>query len=244
MRVQISWMADPPLVVPFAYHQILQGVVYHHMRNDYHHSTFIHEEGFVYGQRHFRMFTFSHLMGEEVTVKDRNLVFSGRVSFEITSPDVYMIRTIADSVQKNGILIGKQSYSKVQVRLSDFAVETSESSIVVKAISPITVYSTDADTGKTTYYHPRQEEFAMGINDNFQRKYMAYYGVAPSSYIGIEPVKVGPKDKCVTTYKNLYITGYSGIYRLDGPRKYLDFLYQSGVGAKNSQGFGMISFSK
>ena len=36
------------------------------------------------------------------------------------------------------------------------------------------------------------------------------------------------------------LTAYSGTYELFGERKYLDFLYQTGLGSKNSQGFGMF----
>ena len=36
------------------------------------------------------------------------------------------------------------------------------------------------------------------------------------------------------------ISGWYGEYYLVGKRKYLDFLYQTGLGSKNSQGFGMF----
>ena len=48
------------------------------------------------------------------------------------------------------------------------------------------------------------------------------------------------KDKYLTKYKGFFINGWKGIYQLSGERKYLDFLYQTGLGAKNSQGFGMF----
>ena len=34
--------------------------------------------------------------------------------------------------------------------------------------------------------------------------------------------------------------GYKGVYKLEGERKYLDFLFQVGLGSKCSQGFGMF----
>lgn len=46
--------------------------------------------------------------------------------------------------------------------------------------------------------------------------------------------------KMVTKYQGHYIIAWYGEYILSGKRKYLDFLYQVGIGAKNSQGFGMI----
>ena len=46
--------------------------------------------------------------------------------------------------------------------------------------------------------------------------------------------------KLVTRYKGILITAWYGTYQLTGERKYLDFLYQTGLGAKNAQGFGMF----
>ncbi len=76
---------------------------------------------------------------------------------------------------------------------------------------------------------------------NFYRKYESCYGTKPKSGIGLYPVEVGNKDKVVTCYKGMMLSGWKGIYRLIGQRKYLDFLYQCGLGTKNSQGFGIFS---
>lgn len=78
------------------------------------------------------------------------------------------------------------------------------------------------------------------INENFKRKYNAYSGVFPEENIKIETMRFSERDKYVTKYKGFYISGWYGIYRLQGKRKYLDFLYQAGLGDRNSQGFGMF----
>ena len=62
----------------------------------------------------------------------------------------------------------------------------------------------------------------------------------PQEDLVIETVQFSEKDKYVTNYKGFYISGWYGTYRLKGKRKYLDFLYQTGIGDRNSQGFGMF----
>jgi len=47
--------------------------------------------------------------------------------------------------------------------------------------------------------------------------------------------------KLVTKYQGSYIEAWYGNFILSGKRKYLDFLYQTGLGSKNSQGFGMFN---
>ena len=46
--------------------------------------------------------------------------------------------------------------------------------------------------------------------------------------------------KMVIRYQGVLITAWYGTHKLSGERKYLDFLYQTGLGAKNAQGFGMF----
>ena len=115
-----------------------------------------------------------------------------------------------------------------------------ECELQIKMKTPITIYSTDAESKSVYFYAPDEEFFYKKINDNFCRKYLAYCGIVPVTAIKIQPIQVSAKDKFVTKYKQSYITGWYGIYKLIGERKYLDFLYQVGLGGKNSQGFGMF----
>ena len=99
------------------------------------------------------------------------------------------------------------------------------------------------ETKKTYFYSPEEAAFPEQVNDNFVRKYTACYGIPPDSGIEIETVKVRRRDKYVTKYKEFYLSGWLGEYRLTGERKYLDFLYQTGLGSRNAQGFGMFEES-
>ena len=111
---------------------------------------------------------------------------------------------------------------------------------MIRMKSPLAVYSTDGESGKTYYFSPDQTAFYEMVQDNFFRKYQAYYGIAPESQIWMKPCGEKTPKKLVTRYKEGYVTAWYGTYRLAGERKYLDFLYQAGIGAKNSQGFGMF----
>ena len=158
--------------------------------------------------------------------------------FPLRSVALFMIKILADNIMKNGIYYGSQHFSEVDVYLSDATVESEN--IHIKMRSPISVYSTAPETKETYFYSPDDEEFPQMVSDNFIRKYMACYGVLPQNGIWLKPVKVDSRNKYVTKYKNFYISGWMGEYYLNGERKYLDFLYQTGLGGKNSQGFGMF----
>lgn len=237
MRLLIQHKTEPELSLPLAYNSILQGIVYHNLKHISDYSSYLHDKGVSYGERNYKLFTFSLLRGKYY-IKNKTITFFENVEFEISSPDIFLMQTLAKQIHKNGIYYGKKYYKEVEVYVSDDTVE--ETHIQIQMLSPICVYSSDIETGKTYYYAPQDEDFYRMINENFFRKYFACYSVMPESQIEIKVSNVTEKDKYVTRYKGTYITGWLGTYELFGERKYLDFLYQTGLGSKNSQGFGMF----
>ena len=200
-------------------------------------SEFLHSGGFTRGQRKYKLFQFSQMAGE-YQIRDKRITFLSCISFEVRSPEPLLIRLLGDCLWMNGITFGDKIYRDIHMELYDYTIEESELSIRMK--SPLTVYSTDWETNRKHYFTPEELEFYELVNDNFYRKYQAYYGVNPCSSIKLELSTEQPVRKMVTRYKNSYITAWYGTYRLSGERKYLDFLYQTGLGSKNSQGFGMF----
>ena len=148
-----------------------------------------------------------------------------------------MIRILAESVRENGVTFGSNRSIWIRTKLDDKTVE--QDKIHIRMQSPVTVRSTDPVSKRTTFYNPEDPEFCVKINENFARKYKALYGMEPTGNISIEPVRVTGRDRYVTKYHGFFIFGWLGEYVLSGERKYLDFLYQTGLGEKNAQGFGM-----
>ena len=237
MQLQIKHKVDVPLELPINYHYIIQSIIFYALKQKTEYSEFLHDKGYADNKRTFKLFTFSLLKGP-YQIRGKKIIFTDEVRFEIRSIEPCMLKILKDVFEKNGITYLGQHYGNVQVYLENKEVDESE--ITVKMCSPVCVYSTGQESGKTYYYHPESEEFPRQINDNFKRKYEAYTGVAVKSDVVIEVKELHPKDKYVTKYKGIYINGWLGTYVLKGERKYLNFLYQTGLGSKNSQGFGMF----
>ena len=200
-------------------------------------ADFLHNEGYSLEKRQYKMFQFSQLSGDYY-IQNKQIIFKSYIVFEIRSPEPLLIRLLGESFWNNGIYFGKTLCTDIHMELYDYTIEVEELYIQMK--TPITVYSTDYEKGKTYYYNPEEEEFYRQINDNFYRKYEAYYGVDPISTLKIQKLDKDLPKKFVTKYQGCYITGWYGKYLISGKRKYLDFLYQAGLGSKNSQGFGMF----
>ena len=53
--------------------------------------------------------------------------------------------------------------------------------------------------------------------------------------------EVSFRDKCVTKFKGILVNAWNCRLYIQGSPEYLTFIYNVGLGSKNSQGFGMIN---
>lgn len=241
MQLLIKHKADPEIVLPINYHHILQSIIYKGISEMPEYAAQIHEYGYPNGKRFYKLFQFSLLKGK-YRIEQRQIIFFEDISFEVRSVDASLLRALKKWFEGNGICYGERKIREVEMKLTDRTVEQNE--ILIRMKTPLTVHATDRFSKKTFYFRPDEERFSELVNDNFKRKYEAYTGIMPDENIKFEVVKFSERDKYVTNYKGFYISGWYGIYRLKGKRQYLDFLYQTGVGDRNSQGFGMFDLKK
>ncbi|MCI7105585.1 MAG: CRISPR-associated endoribonuclease Cas6 [Lachnobacterium sp.] len=237
MQLVVHIKLEEPLVLPINYNHIIQAIIYRALSIMPDYADFLHESGYMMGNRQYKMFHFGQLKGK-YHIQNKHIVFESNVEFEIRSPEPILINLLAEGFYRNGISFGEFLCHNIQMELYDYTVE--EERLLIRMKSPVTVHSTDPFTRKSYYYNPTEPEFYEAVANNFYHKYQAYYGINPSSFIEITSVGDSNERKFVTNYQGSYITGWFSKFYLSGERKYLDFLYQTGLGEKNSQGFGMF----
>lgn len=243
MRLTVTMKPKNNVVIlPLHYQYLLQGLLYRSLK-DKSFASFLHEIGFRKGKRTFKLFTFSRLFGQhKIQLNTKTIVFYNEISWHVSTVLPELTQQLGEYflLQKD-VYLGGQSMEIQSVKMEEYEVKISE--IEIEMLSPLTVYSTYEmvdGTQKTQYFHPFDEVFSHLIEANFRNKYEAYYGESPQERLLIEPLHVTKKHKVVTTFKNHYITGWQGIYRLRSAPKNLTFLLQTGIGGRNSQGFGMF----
>lgn len=238
MQLYVHIELDEPLVLPINYNHIIQAAIYRTLSVMPDYTDFLHNRGYSSGHRQYKMFQFSQLKGK-YRIKEKSIIFYSFIELEIRSPEPLLIQLLDGGFRYCGITFGQKSYKNIRTKINDFTVEKDE--LIVKTVTPIVVYSTDPTTKYTVYYSPEDIEFYEEIQNNAYRKYQAYYGVEPDSYVEIKEASDMTAKKLVTKYQGSYIEAWYGNFILFGKRKYLDFLYQTGLGSKNSQGFGMFN---
>jgi len=244
MRLLITFSAVEPIFLPVHYNNIVQGFIYNFLDKIL--ANQLHDGGFIYKKRKFKLFTFSRIFGKLRKDGDKFKIFPPFKLF-ISSPYTEMLQNLALNLMKN---------SEVRLDSNTVWVESLQvlstpqigKELVIKMLSPVTVYSTlyrPDGKKKTYYYNPSEKEFSEILKQNIIKKYFAFYEkMPPSEEFFIEPIKVRSKDEKIVLYKGFVIKGWMGVYRLRGEPELLKLAYEAGLGGKNSQGFGMFEILK
>ncbi|MEO0181726.1 MAG: CRISPR-associated endoribonuclease Cas6 [candidate division WOR-3 bacterium] len=245
MQVRISFFPErEEITLPIHYNHLLQGFVYHHLEKAI--AENIHDRGFPLEKRRFKLFTFSKLYGR-FQIQGEEIKFMGQLKWSVASVHTDFLESLVlNLVRERALFIGQNPcvVEGVEVLFSPGAER-----MVVKAISPITVYSTlyDAEGRKKTYYYsPFEKEFGRLISENLLKKYAALNGKqVPEDWdVVLKPLRVSARDEKVLTFKGTVIKAWNGLYELSGPPELLKIALDAGLGSKNSQGFGMVEVIK
>lgn len=242
MHIKLSFKSDEDIILPAHYNHMLQGFIYANMDDKL--SDFLHNQGYTYRERKFKLFTFSNILNR--AEKAGNVLkFGKNISFIISSPSEDFCKSIADSMMKNDYLfLGQSRLRADQIEIKDSIIDKEE--IVVQTLSPIVVYSTlyRVDGSKyTCYFTPGEPDYERIITENLIKKCMARSksnnnDFEECEYISIRPI--GGFRNNLIIYKDFIIKGVSGRFILKGDRRLLQMALEAGLGSKNSQGFGCI----
>jgi CRISPR-associated endoribonuclease Cas6 len=234
-NISITFNA-PGLSIPLNYHHEVQSLLYRLLRENK--GANWHNSGAAYGSRQYKLFTFSSLRGIKKIAEGR-LNFERQVYLDVRCVREDFCNALIEALeQKPPLILFGQPLAIEAVKTSGLLIVGDDLSI--KMLSPLTIHQTD-EAGATYYFTPLDVDFAEKISGNFRRKYTAFSGEAPLEGIKIIPNRVSAGDKYVTTYKGIHITAWRGEYQLLGRAEYLNFLYYCGLGARNSEGFGMFA---
>lgn len=242
MLCYLKLHAKENIILPLHYNLALQAMLLK-LINEKSYASFIHDVGFQYEKRSYKLYSFSRIMGKAIIdKKKRQFNFGKEVGLYISSMDEKFLQYIF-----NHFLEDEKSINLLQNHLTIESVEflpkqAYEPKLKVRTLSPITTYSTLTNSEgkkKTYYYTPYEKEFSENIAKNLVKKYYSYYGTYPEDC----NFAIYPKDRVkevVLTYKGLIIKGWSGNFEITGSEEMMDTAFSAGLGSKNGQGFGLI----
>lgn len=240
LQIELSSMNEGLIVLPIHYNSVVQGVIYSMVQDE---MPQLHDEGFEVGSRTFRFFTFSRIFGKVEYLKNGQIAFHSPVKVRVSSPlEQFIVILAKNLLNRESIMLGSTRVylkSLSALPLPDF----SSGKVKVKAQSPITAYSTlltPKGKKKTYYYHPREQEFIDQVTSNLLKKAVYFNKNLDGLPFTFRALKVNNRDAKIIYYKNFVIKGWLGLYEIEGDPRLLKLAYSAGLGAKNSQGFGMV----
>lgn len=240
MRVCFQFQAEKEFKTPLSYNYGLQSLIYNSIDDKL--AAFLHDKGYLYGKRKFKLFTFSRIQGRARFLKnEKEFAFAPPFKIIVSSP----IGTFIESLAENLVRLAEIQLFRQAAYLESINVYAQphfNSDAEVTMLSPVTMYSTlsTADGKKKTYYYaPSEAEFSKLLEENLKKKYEVLYKAVPTGLkFSIEPTGVTKSHEKIMDYKGTVIKGWMGRYKLAGSPELLNLGYDAGLGAKNSQGFG------
>jgi CRISPR-associated endoribonuclease Cas6 len=179
MRAEIHFNLEEPVSIPIQYNHLIQAIIYSWI-GDKKFKDFIHNNGYKFKERAYKLFTFSKINGRfQIDKNNRKIIFYD-MRITITSAVDEFMEYLLNSVliENNPINIGGANVeiSKVEVKQKPAL----SNKVQVYTLSPVTAYST-LENKKTKFYNPFDMEFSHYIKNNLLHKYEAYYGKQPEN---------------------------------------------------------------
>ena len=242
MKLKVTLSAENPIFLPLHYNYILQSFIYRNMEGIY--STFLHNYGFPYRKRLFKLLTFSKLYGRKRVIKGaKRIIFFPPVHFYVSCILEEILSSHAKVLlKKEKLKLGRNEVSLEGVEVITEKVEGDRA--VLKTLSPVTIHSTD-ENKKTIYYNPEQEKFYRLLEENLRKK-CRIAGIRE----GLEDIEISPAEnaffkKVVVLYKNDFvIEAWKGKFLIKADPKIIEIALKAGLGDRNSQGFGMVAIDE
>ncbi|MDW5298886.1 MAG: CRISPR-associated endoribonuclease Cas6 [Sedimentibacter sp.] len=238
MRIEIYFNSEKPVSIPIQYNHIVQAVIYSWI-SDEKFKNFIHNKGYKFEERVYKLFTFSKINGAFRMDKDnRKIIFYKDMRITISSVVDEFMEYLLSSV-----LIGSNPINIGGANVEISRVEVKESpdlskKVQVYTLSPVTAYST-LENKQTRFYNPFDMEFSQYIKKNLLHKYEAYHGNQPENTdFVMKPI--GAVKEARVNYKGFHILAYNCEIEMEGSEELLRMAYDAGIGGKNSMGLGCI----
>jgi len=245
MRITVSLSAEKNVVLPFEHNQLIQGMIYHNLPPES--ATRLHQEGFLHQKRRFKLFTFSRILSSPLVDNyAKQFIFSKTIKFVIASPIGWFMQDLAEHlIRQEFVILGQNKLRPESINIHHLPRSFPEK-IKITMLSPITVYSTmqRGDGRKKTYYFsPFEPEFSEQIEANIKKKFEILHLEKCNYSLSITPLFSGNKNERILIYKDFLIKAWDGMYELKGSPELIAIAYNTGLGAKNSQGFGCFELA-
>lgn len=238
MRLEIILKGKNNFKVPFNYNHILSAIIYNKIAD----LNFANE---LHSSKSFKFFTFSQIyIPKRRIVKDGIIAKDGVISFYISSPNDFLIKSLVDGFLED-LEISFQNQKLTIQKIEALKTPEFSSKIEFKTLAPIIVRTKKEIDGELKIWDlAPSDKFFKSLENNLIKKYIKFNNLTKTDkkiniYSDMNFVKrkrISINKGNATTYHRAYMMDLI----LEGDLDLIEFAYDVGIGEKNSMGFGMI----
>ncbi len=229
-RLRLRFHAEGRL--PVTYREGLQAALYQALPSPL--GERLHDRGLLPADRPLKLFVFSRLLGLRYLREEKAFLAEGEVVLYFASALAEVVGALGQGLWTRGGL----EVHGLFLRLLGLDLEPLPlgGEVVVEALAPITAYR--GEGGATVYFNPLNREFALLLEANLHRKARA---------LGLEegPFRVRPwaSGRATSAWSGTRAPGWRAgwaVTALQGAPHLVRLALLTGLGSKNSQGFGFV----
>ena len=247
MRIRVVCDAGKGIKIPLNYNHYLASVIYSFLEtSDPEYAYFLHTDGYLYGDKHFKLFTFSQLMARH-NIEGEYIRFHSIVNWFVSSPqELFLVNFMSSLLEKRELVVHNNRLMVRDVEIQQTPIFNQE--MKFRCLSPITISTKKERNHKivTHYCLPTEPEFSELVRQNLIKKYEIIYDQRPAndSFTMIfdeEYIKKhGGRVTKLIRYRDIDIRGVLCPFLAIGSKELMCVGYECGFGDKNSAGFGMV----
>ncbi len=238
MRLEIILKGKNNFKVPFNYNHILSAIIYNKIAD----LNFANE---LHSSKSFKFFTFSQIyIPKRRIVKDGIIAKDGVISFYISSPNDFLIKSLVDGFLEDLEISFQNQKLKIQ-KIEALKTPEFSSKSEFKTLAPIIVRTKKEIDGELKIWDlAPSDKFFKSLENNLIKKYIKFNNLTKTDkkiniYSDMNFVKrkrISINKGNATTHHRAYMMDLI----LEGDLDLIEFAYDVGIGEKNSMGFGMI----
>lgn len=238
MRLEIILKGKNNFKVPFNYNHILSAIIYNKIAD----LNFANE---LHSSKSFKFFTFSQIyIPKRRIVKDGIIAKDGVISFYISSPNDFLIKSLVDGFLED-LEISFQNQKLTIKKIEALKTPEFSSKSEFKTLAPIIVRTKKEIDGELKIWDlAPSDKFFKSLENNLIKKYIKFNNLTKTDkkiniYSDMNFVKrkrISINKGNATTHHRAYMMDLI----LEGDLNLIEFAYDVGIGEKNSMGFGMV----
>ena len=238
MRLEIILKGKNNFKVPFNYNHILSATIYNKIAD----LNFANE---LHSSKSFKFFTFSQIyIPKRRIVKDGIIAKDGVISFYISSPNDFLIKSLVDGFLED-LEISFQNQKLTIQKIEALKTPEFSSKSEFKTLAPIIVRTKKEIDGELKIWDlAPSDKFFKSLENNLIKKYLKFNNLTKTDkkiniYSDMNFVKrkrISINKDNATTHHRAYMMDLI----LEGDLDLIEFAYDVGIGEKNSMGFGMV----